>query len=179
MTETSTRSTQIRFSLGTESFSPSSQLPPHPFSSNEYSNVFPFPDESPLTLLPPCSDPSTVTNTLEHSSFSLPPPAPLAPPSQQQKIFLSDRITLVSPSCSAVDTSIDSTDSSDSYELEEENPQTSSQQDTDSFITYDPNVSDATRRVAVSKERYEYLLHLEMNLESILHKGLEEYIKNA
>jgi hypothetical protein len=143
------------------------------FSSTEYSKVFSFFDEDSLTLLPQCSDTSSPKNSLEDSF-------PVNKPEEDnlQKIFLSDRIQLVSDSDDE-DDSVESTDSvSDS--VEEENPQPSLlRQDTDSFITYDPKETAAFRRVAVSKDRYEYLLGIEMNIESILQKGLDNYIKQA
>jgi hypothetical protein len=165
-----------------DSSSPSSQLLT-PFSSTEYSKVFSFFDEDSLTLLPQCSDTSSPKNSLEDSF-------PVNKPEEDslQKIFLSDRIQLVSSaSASASDDEDDSVESTDSVsyseeeeEDEEENPQPSLlRQDTDSFITYDPKETAAFRRVAVSKDRYEYLLGIEMNIESILQKGLDNYIKQA
>jgi len=149
------------------------------FSSTEYSKVFSFFDEDSLTLLPQCSDTSSPKNSLEDSF-------PVNKPEEDslQKIFLSDRIQLVSSASDNEDEdeddSVESTDSVSDSEEEEENPQPSLlRQDTDSFITYDPKETAAFRRVAVSKDRYEYLLGIEMNIESILQKGLENYIKQA
>jgi hypothetical protein len=157
------------------------------FSSTEYSKVFSFFDEDSLTLLPQCSDTSSPKNSLEDSF-------PVNKPEEDslQKIFLSDRIQLVSSASASVsasasddeDDSVESTDSvsysEEEEEDEEENPQPSLlRQDTDSFITYDPKETAAFRRVAVSKDRYEYLLGIEMNIESILQKGLDNYIKQA
>jgi hypothetical protein len=149
-----------------------------PFSSTEYSKVFSFFDEDSLTLLPQYSDTSSPKNSLEDSF-------PVNKPEEDslQKIFLSDRIQLVSSASASASASVsdDEDDSvSDSEEEEEENPQPSLlRQDTDSFITYDPKETAAFRRVAVSKDRYEYLLGIEMNIESILQKGLDNYIKQA